>query len=128
MFERDDDPLAAQPLITFFESLCVLCAIQWASLRQPLPKRLAIHSDSLNSVQFFNSFRARDKYAILIKAAAESLILSDIDLRVFHISGKNNVIADLISRRLYAEARTSIPSLKIHHFQPPQDAMGAALR
>ena len=123
--ERDDDPSMAQSLITFFESLCVLSAIQWASLRQPPPKRLAVHTDSLNSVQFFNSFRARDKYAILIKAAAETLILSNIDLRVFHVSGKNNVVADLLSRRLYAEARSTTPSLKIHHFQPPRDVMGA---
>lgn len=128
VFKRDDDPSMAQSLITFFESLCVLSAIQWASLRQPPPKRLAIHTNSLNSVQFFNSFRARDKYAVLIKAAAESLILSGIDLRVFHISGKNNVVADLLSRRLYVETRASLPDLKIHHFQPPRDAMGAAFR
>jgi len=122
VYERDDDPSTAQSFITFFESLCVLSAIQWASLRQPPPKRLAIHTDSLNS------FRARDKYTILIKAAAETLILSHIDLRVFHVSGKNNIVADLLSRRLYAEARSTIPSLKIHHFQPPQDVMGAAHR
>jgi len=128
VYERDDDPSTAQTLITFFESLCVLSAVQWASARQPIPKRLAVHTDSLNSVQFFNTFRARDKYGTLIKAAAETLLLSNIDLRVFHISGKNNVVADLLSRRLYAEARSISPSLKIHHFQPPRDVMGAALR
>ena len=88
VYERYDDPSVAQTLITFFESLCILSAIQWACSRQPTPKRLAVHTDSLNSVQFFNTFRARDKYGVIIKAAAESLLLSNIDLRVFHISGK----------------------------------------
>jgi len=127
-YERDDDPSIAQSLITFFESLCILSAIQWAADRQPIPNRLAIHTDSLNSVQYFNTFRARDKYGTLIKAAAETLLLSKIDLRVFHISGKNNVVADLLSRRLYAQARSISPSLKIHYFQPPRDVMGAGMR
>jgi len=50
VYERDDDPSVAQTLITFFESLCVLSAIQWASAKRSAPKRLAVHTDSLNSV------------------------------------------------------------------------------
>jgi hypothetical protein len=128
VFERDDDPARAQSFITFFESLCILSAIQWASQRTPIPERLAIHTDSLNSVQFFNSFRARDKYAVLIKAAAETLIASDIDLRVFHVSGRDNVVADLLSRRLYTNVRSTVSGIQIFHFQPPRDVMGAAFR
>ena len=128
VYEHDDDPSVTQTLITFFESLCILSAIQWATTWHPVPNRLAIHTNSLNSVQYYNTFRAQDKYGVLIKAAAETLLLSGIDLRVFHISGKNNVVADLLSRRLYAKARSTSPSLKIHYFQPPQDVMGAGMR
>ena len=128
VYECDDDPSVAQTLIIFFESLCILSAIQWATAWHPVPNRLAIHTDSLNSVQYFNTFRAQDKYGVLIKAAAEMLLLSGVDLRVFHISGKNNVVANLLSQHLYTEAHSTSPSFKIHYFQPPQDVMGAGMR
>lgn len=128
VYERDDDPDKAQSLITFFESLAVMCGIQWAASLPSPPRRLAIFSDSLNAVQIFSSFRARGKYAVIIMAAAESLMASSIDLRVFHIPGEDNIIADLLSRRLYSQALQHLPSLRILHFTPPQDVLGARLK
>jgi hypothetical protein len=50
----------------------------------------------------------------------------DIDFRVFHISGQDNVIADHLSRWRAADAVGISPSLRILLFQPPRVMLGAA--
>ena len=52
------------------------------------------------------------------------LIKDDRDLHVFHIPGKDNIIADPLSRYLNELALKLTPHLTIHTFIPPQDALG----
>jgi hypothetical protein len=124
-FQREDDPTEAQSHIFFFEELCVLSAVLWAAQLCHPPKRLAIHSDSANTHAAFNSLRAYGRYNVLLMQAINSLLESGINLRVFHIPGENNVIADALSRGQFHLARHLQPGISIRLFSPPRDALGA---
>ncbi|KAL4252527.1 hypothetical protein AB1N83_014297 [Pleurotus pulmonarius] len=94
-------PFAPASTIFFFEALAVLSALQWAASLTHRPKRLAIYSDSMNTVQIFDSMRADKPYNAILFAACDILIASNIDLRVYHIPGSENIVADALSRSLF---------------------------
>ena len=104
-------------LIFYFEALCVLSALynthQWSQ-----SKCIVIYTDNLNTVNIFNSFRALPSYNHLLKAAVDILTSGDHELRVLHILGTENQVADALSRLNITQALTSIPNLKIMPFQP----------
>jgi hypothetical protein len=117
--------------IFFFEALCVASAIRWFCLTQrqhisSSPARLTIFTDNLNTVSIFNSLSATPVYNLILRTAVDNLIKHDVDLRVLHIKGELNTIADAISRRKFPHALTIHPQLTFHNFQPPQEALGAA--
>jgi len=127
-------------LIFYFEALCVLCALRDASSRHAKPAgRFLIYTDSLNTVDLFSSLSAIPSYNILLREAVNLLVDSIHDLRVLHISGVNNSVADALSRGDFDRALTLAPRLTIHHFepyhrikrgevftlQPPRDLLGA---
>src|SRR5882724_6806699 len=119
---------AHSPLTTifYFEALAIASAILWASGLEPGIRRLLIFTDSLNCVDMFNSLRAQEGYNDILLFVVQILISSKISLRVFHIPGTDNCIADALSRHLFNMALTLSPGLNIHHFQPPCDTMGLA--
>ncbi|KAI0059317.1 hypothetical protein BV25DRAFT_1809297 [Artomyces pyxidatus] len=112
--------------IFWFEALCVLSALQYATTLASPPSRLAIFTDNLNTVQIFSSFKAHDTYNDILLFAARLLIRSRIDLRVFHIPGEQNTIADALSRGLFDIAFQYAPGLKLYSFQPPRVTLGYA--
>jgi hypothetical protein len=116
-----------QPLfhIFFFEALCVVSALVFALGMRPAPHRLLIYSDSMNTVDMFHSLKAHDAYNHLLLFAIRLLLPQTTSLRVFHIPGADNAIADAISRGLFHVASSLHPALRICPFKPPQDAMGA---
>ena len=62
-------------------------------------KRLVIHCDNAAVVSILNTGRGQD--SLLLAIARNVWLLaanSDIDLTLVHIPGKNNIIADLLSR------------------------------
>jgi hypothetical protein len=124
-FQRDDNPKEAQAHTFFFEELCVLSAILWAALQPVPPRRLAVYTDSMNTQATFNSLRAYGRYNVLLMLAIDTLLESKIDLRVFHIAGETNTVADAISRGQFHLARQLQPGIVIRSFLPPQDALGA---
>ncbi|KAJ7826516.1 hypothetical protein B0H13DRAFT_2374352 [Mycena leptocephala] len=65
-------------------------------------------------------------YNILLKAAVDLLIQYNVDLRVLHIRGDDNTIADAISRANFSLVHSLRPDLEITPFQPPQCVLGAA--
>ncbi|KAJ7081228.1 hypothetical protein C8R44DRAFT_895100 [Mycena epipterygia] len=69
---------------------------------------------------------AEPTYNVLLKAAVDLLVAHHVDLRVLHIPGEDNKVADAISREIFILAYTIIPDLIITAFQPPQCTMGAA--
>ncbi|KAG9218369.1 hypothetical protein CCMSSC00406_0007260 [Pleurotus cornucopiae] len=110
-------PFAPASAIFFFEALAVLSALQWAASLSLLPKRLAIYSDSMNTVQIFDSMQADKPYNSILFAACDILIASNIDLRVYHIPGSENIVTDALSRSLFHVAAQYDPNLAIHSFE-----------
>jgi hypothetical protein len=58
-------------------------------------------------------------------SAVDVLITHSVDLRVYHVPGHENVVADALSRFRNDVALQLVPDLIINTFTPPQDAMGA---
>ena len=111
--------------IFYNEALTVLAALEWSASLNPIPKRVAIYTDSTNSLNIFNSLCASDSYNPILMSAVMIQINYNIDLRVFHIEGKKNDVADALSRRNFESARNLIPDLTIRHFTPPLNMTGA---
>ncbi len=111
--------------IFWFEALTVLAALEWAVEHiSPPPRRLAIYTDNLNTVQMFDSHRALPGFDELLLRACDLLIATNIDLRVWHIPGHHNTVADALSRGLFTVARQYAPDLAISTFIPPRPVLG----
>ena len=111
--------------IFYLEALSVLSAIFWVERLTNHPRKLLIYTDSMNTVDMFNSMRADPGYNTILMEAVEILLDTGISLRVFHIPGEENIVADALSRGLFDILRAQQPRLNIAHFQPPQLNVGA---
>jgi hypothetical protein len=111
--------------IFFAEALAVCSAIHAIPDTDPLPRRVVIYTDNSNTVDIFNSLRASKPYNRILMSAVDVLITHNIDLRVYHVPGHENVIADALSCFHNDVALQLVPGLIIDNFTPPQDAMGA---
>ena len=49
---------------------------------------------------------------------------TSLDVRVCHVPGEKNIIADAILHHNFELATQLIPNLAIYPFTPPQDALG----
>ncbi|KII87747.1 hypothetical protein PLICRDRAFT_66238, partial [Plicaturopsis crispa FD-325 SS-3] len=114
--------------IFWFEALAVCSAIHhFAGMDlSGTARRLLIRTDNSNTVNMFNSLRAKPVYNPILTSSVDVRIKSGIDLRVAHIAGDLNTVSDAVSRDKFDVARRLIPGLQIFEFQPPRDAMGAA--
>ena len=70
------------------EALAILDALKWSTTLLPTPSCLAIHTDSSNSFDIFNSLRVLGPYNSILLSAAMTRINHGIDLHVFFIEGK----------------------------------------
>ena len=106
--------------IFFHEAYAIVCALHWAchsginGLR-----RVIIRYDNTNTVNIFHSLKATGIYNHLLQFAVSLLMHTDVDLRVIHIPGDMNCIADHLSRFCFDKACILRPSLKISQYQPP---------
>ncbi len=114
--------------IFFFEALCVCAAIHWVAdtLSPELRKRVTIFTDNTNTVDIFSSLKASPTYNPILKSAVDVLISHNIDLRVLHIPGSENDVADALSRSQFSRARDLVPRLLVLPFLPPRDVLGAS--
>lgn len=115
--------------IFYLEALTVLCALHWSTRNAPMRPRLrmAIYTDNSNSVDMFNTLSAQpDKNEILV-AAVDIVIQYNIDLRVFHIPGEDNIVADALSRRNFNIVDMYAPLLQVSQFKPPRFTLGALI-
>ena len=107
--------------IFFLVALCVLSALEWVcSLSEPV-RRVVIYTDSLNSVHLFGCLAGEPLYNPIVFRAVECLLHQDLDLRVLHIPGDRNTVADLLSRGLLDLACKYHPGLRILPFSPSSD-------
>jgi hypothetical protein len=114
---------APKDVIFFFEALAVCSAIH-LSRNFVRTSRLIIYTDNSNTFDIFNSLRALPPYNCILISAMNVLMDNDLDLRVFLIPGKDNIIADPLSRFRNNLAIQLAPRLSIHNFIPPRDALG----
>ncbi|KAJ7636294.1 hypothetical protein FB45DRAFT_705125, partial [Roridomyces roridus] len=105
--------------IFFFEALCVCSAIHYAGKHLPAGSRVTVHTDSSNTVDIFGSLRALPAYNEILKSSVDVLIGGDLELRVLHVPGAQNSVADAISRWDNDRAVSLVPGLLIHPFSPP---------
>jgi hypothetical protein len=116
--------------IYFFEALCVASAVHWSvshfGHHDHILQKLVVFTDNDNTVQAFNSLKVLPSYNPILKSTVNLLMDFDFDLRVVHVPGEKNRVADAISRRRFDAARLLVPGLIIEPFQPPQDALGVA--
>jgi hypothetical protein len=109
--------------IFYFEALAVVCVVDAVTRLPSVPSRLLIFSDNTNTVDIFHSLRSLPPYNNLLKFAVSILIKHNISLRVVHVPGVDNSIADSLSRFENAKAVALCPGLSISSFQPPHIAL-----
>ena len=107
--------------IFFNEALCVISALNWAVHLSPRPRKIAIHTDSLNTVQIFNTLKAEHDYNPLLMYAAALLMDCEVHLCVFFIPGAENMVADALSQLLPNVTISISPNLEISLFTPPPE-------
>jgi hypothetical protein len=123
-FQSNLPPCSPVEDIFFYEALCVASAIHDGITRLPHNGRLAVSTDSLNTVYLFNSLSRDPGYNHLLIDVVEVILAFGIDFRVFHVSGESNVVADHLSQWRAADAIQVIPELRVSPFLPPWNALG----
>jgi hypothetical protein len=111
--------------IFYYEALCAVSAIRDAVSQHPTASRIIIYSDSTNTVDIFSSLRATPPFNHILLFAADIVLKKNIDLRVSHVPGAKNVIADAISRLNISRILDIIPDFQLSYFQPPHFPLGA---
>ncbi|KIM37658.1 hypothetical protein M413DRAFT_42890, partial [Hebeloma cylindrosporum] len=126
-FQASIVPIPSSPhTIYYWEAYAVLSAFYWIlHSTNPTPRRVVIYSDNLNSVHLFSSLRATVELNPIALTAADLMLRFDCQLRVAHISGKQNQVADALSRRMNIDARRFAPGIDIANFEPPHLLLGA---
>ena len=105
--------------IFYFESLSVLSALDNVQNKAPRGSKILIYTDNKNTVDIFRTLRCLPPYNHLLKHAVDILIRNDYTLRVLHVSGTDNVVADALSRICFSVALQHEPKLKLFAFHPP---------
>jgi hypothetical protein len=123
-FQCETPGNAPKNTIFFFEALAVTSVVDAASRLPSVPARLLIYSDNTNTVDIFHSLRSLPAYNDLLKFTVSLLLKFNISLRVVHIPGEDNGIADALSRFDNPRAIDACPGLSISAFQPPRVALG----
>jgi hypothetical protein len=128
--------------ITFYETLAILSVLDDARRRFPSGSKLVVYTDNFSAVAMFNSLRALPEYNCLLKTSIDIILDCHFDLRVFHVPGVENEVADALSRGDLVRALQIHPKLIIKAFEPfqrierrqstpilrpPRHALGAAV-
>jgi len=114
--------------IFYYEALCVLSAIHHVTdfLCAPPTSRILIYTDNNNTVSIFNTLQCLPHYNPILINAADVCINTNIHLRVVHIPGELNSVADVISHNNFSLAQQYAPNIIISPFLPPQLPLGAS--
>lgn len=104
--------------------LAVTSVVDTVTRLPSVPARLLVYTDNSNTVDIFHSLRSLPPYNDLLKFTVSLLIKFNISLRVVHVPGVDNDVADALSRFDNARALAACPGLSISSFQPPRIALG----
>ena len=115
--------------IFFLELVAILSAVHHIALFPHPPKKVLLWTDSLDSVAAYSSLRAAESiHNSVLLALAGVLLETGMDLRIRHISGKENTKADLLSRLMINEFHHRFPSNRVCLFSPPRELLPARWR
>lgn len=114
----------AKDVIFYWEALAVVSALEWACAQSPRPKRVAIYCDNTNTVNIFHTLAADDPYNDILRYSIRLRLFYAIDLRVYHVPGIKNPIADAISRFDSEKLHLLVPGATIRNFEPPRLPLG----
>ena len=125
-FMHPIDPTSPMPDIFYGEALTVVSTVNWSVHNLPiLPgSRLAVYTNNANSVDMFNSLHGQPLYNPLLIAVIELLLEFDITLRVFHIPGEDNFVADALLCLRYDIAQYHMLTMHVYPFIPPRLTLG----
>ena len=73
----------------------------------------------------FASLHGKLVYNSILMASVDLSIDTSITIKVYYVSGKQNIVADYLSRFLNAKALQLVPNLIIQDFQPSRNTLGA---
>ena len=105
--------------IFYFESLAVLSALVNVQRKAARGSKILIYTDNLNTIDMFRSLRCLPPYNRLLKRTVDILLQHDYSLRVLHVPGEQNTIADALSRVQFSVAFNLVPDLHFTTFNPP---------
>ena len=108
--------------IFYYEALAVTCALLDNCHNLP---RVIVYSDNQNTVDIWHSLKAIAPYNQLLILAIDRMIAQNADVRVLHVPGISNTVADALSRFNNELALQLSPTLQVTSFQPPQGVLGA---
>lgn len=111
-------PFSTPPFIFYLEALCALNALLHVSQSASPKAKLLLYTDNQNTVDIFSSLRCLPAYNEIIKASVVLRLDAEVDVRVLHIPGEDNQIADALSRMDFDRALRLRPSLSISSFTP----------
>ncbi|PBK94094.1 DNA/RNA polymerase [Armillaria gallica] len=110
--------------IFFSEALAVVSALLMTLLLSSKPRCILIYTNNTNTVDIFNSLHAKPFYNSLLITAVDALITYKAQLRVLHIPGSQNTIADALSHDNHDFVLSQHPQAKLLKFSPPQLTSG----
>lgn len=101
-FQAHVPDTAPRGLILVFEALCICWAlhkVEHIRHEWDLPEitRVVVWTDSQNTVDMFSSLSAKPLYNGILQSAVDVLVRTGLKLRVLHISGERNIVADALS-------------------------------
>ena len=110
--------------IFFLKLVAILSAVHHIALFPHPPWRVLLWTDSLNSVAAHSSLQASEPlHNSVLLALAGILLQTGIDLCICHISGRDNIKADLLLRLMIDEYYHWFPAEHICLFSPPQELL-----
>jgi hypothetical protein len=123
-------------IIFYLEALCVLSALEYVCSQGTALERIVLYTDNQNTVDIFSSLHALPTFNWMLQKSVDLRLRTNSTLRVLHISGTENQVADALSRAEFDRARAAASStdgcLTISEFipasplQPPGATLGAA--
>lgn len=110
--------------IFFLELVAILSDIHHVASFSKPPRHLLLWTDSLDAVGILNSLNGSNAlHNTPLSAISEVILASGLDLCVCHISGKENIHADLLSHLLLDEYQRKFPADHVRIFTPPRDLL-----
>ena len=106
-------------VIFYFESLCVLSALEHVQTKVKHGLKTLIYTDNSNTVDIFCTFNCLQSYNHLLRAAVYIIIQNNYSLHILHVPGDQNVVANALSHVKFSIALQAVPSLSLHTSIPP---------